>query len=325
MNATDHHNQILVADSSAFYLRNITMLLQREGYEVVLAKDGRELLALSSARMPDLIMMDRHLPDLACQALCQALRANAPTAKTPIIVTTSESDNTNPETLGHGVRFLTKPIQTNTLISTIIELLFPSPSLSQEIKLFSQDRSLFWKTQVLRQNSGQRLVVRQEDWPANLAMAFQTGKRCFMEYVAADRALIEYSGSIGNDLPEGLEIKLDGPIKRVQQRQFFRKNVQLNVRYRFPGDFYRVTQTIDVSGGGAKLAEVPTALGLGEEFEMILILPEKKYTLNARIQWQKALGHDRQEVGVVFTDILPSDQEEIIMFLFGGAGKSPAI
>ncbi|HBN07745.1 MAG TPA: hypothetical protein DD435_03530 [Cyanobacteria bacterium UBA8530] len=326
MSLKESHNHILIADSSPFFLRNITMLLQREGYEVSIAKDGRELLSLAIVRMPDLIMVDTALPDTTGKAICQVLRRNASTENIPTILTINDGDNvTEKDPALSGIQFLSKPLQTNTLVLTLMQMLYPSPQINQEITLLSGDRSVSWKTFVLRQIGQQRLLLQQDEWPAELAMAFQNGRKCALEYVAQDRARIEYAASIGNDLKEGLELRLDGPVKRTQQRQFFRKAVQVNVRYRFPGEFYRVTHTLDLSGGGAKLAEVPCNLGIGSEFEMILLLPEKKFTLNARIQWQRPLCHEKQEVGVIFTEIAPSEQEEIVMFLFGGLGQiSPA-
>lgn len=309
-------HKILVADSSAYFLRTTTMALQREGYDVLIAKDGRELLALAS-RIPDLIMVDFRLPDISGVKVCQALNRNSPTANIPVIITLGDNENPGKDVPSTAC-FLNKPIQTGAMIQMINQRLFPAPQANQEVTLFTPNQPEKWKTTVLRQVSSKTLLVKLPNWSEEAKAHFQAGKKCLVEYVAADRALIEFAASVSNLFNTGLELRLEGAIQRRQQRQFFRKSIQLNVRYRFPGDFFRVTQTIDLSGGGAKLVGVPTTLGLGDEFEMVLILPQRQYLLQARIQWQRTLSPDKQEVGVLFIDISPQEQEEIVMFLFGG-------
>lgn len=292
------------------------MALQREGYDVLIARDGRELLAMAT-HIPDLIMVDFRLPDVTGLKVCQALHRNSPTSNIPIILTLGDNDNPGKE-VPSTVCLLNKPIQTGEMIQMINQRLFPAPQANQEVRLSAPNQADKWKSVVLRQVSSKTLLVKLPEWTEDAKAHFQAGKKCLVEYVAADRALIEFAASVSNLFNTGLELRLEGAIQRRQQRQFFRKTIQLNVRYRFPGDFFRVTQTIDLSGGGAKLVGVPTTLGLGDEFEMVLILPQRQYLLQARIQWQRPLSHDKQEVGVLFVDISPQEQEEIVMFLFGG-------
>lgn len=68
---------------------------QKEGFETSLAMDGEEALLLASERAPDLILLDWMLPKLSGVEVCRRLRRRKETSKTPVIMLTARSDETD--------------------------------------------------------------------------------------------------------------------------------------------------------------------------------------------------------------------------------------
>lgn len=67
----------------------------KEGYETNLAVDGEEALLLAAERTPDLIILDWMLPKLSGVEVCRRLRRRKETSKTPVIMLTARSDETD--------------------------------------------------------------------------------------------------------------------------------------------------------------------------------------------------------------------------------------
>ncbi len=67
----------------------------KEGFETSLAMDGEEALLLASERTPDLILLDWMLPKLSGVEVCRRLRRRKETSKTPVIMLTARSDETD--------------------------------------------------------------------------------------------------------------------------------------------------------------------------------------------------------------------------------------
>ena len=107
---------------------NIYMLsrwLRREGFEVSIARDGVEGLAMAREALPDLVIMDLVLPELDGFDAAQQLRAAADTRHIPIIAL---SASVLPEHRDRAIDagcddFETKPVDFPRLLSKIERLL----------------------------------------------------------------------------------------------------------------------------------------------------------------------------------------------------------
>ena len=64
-------------------------LLKRTKYQLIEAFDGEAGVAMALERLPDLILMDIQLPKISGLEAIRRLRAQAPTATTPIVAITS--------------------------------------------------------------------------------------------------------------------------------------------------------------------------------------------------------------------------------------------
>jgi len=63
--------------------------LQRRGFEVVLAADGEQGVALAASESPDLILMDMNMPGLDGWGATRRLKADPATRSIPVIALTA--------------------------------------------------------------------------------------------------------------------------------------------------------------------------------------------------------------------------------------------
>jgi len=117
--------KILVADDESHILHVVSLKLRNAGFSVVTACDGQEALELAKAELPDLLIIDHHMPHLSGLELCQQLRLDPVTERIPAIMLTArgydlDADATTP----HGiVRMLSKPFSPRHLLATVNEVL----------------------------------------------------------------------------------------------------------------------------------------------------------------------------------------------------------
>lgn len=117
--------RILIVDDSPTVLMLHKMILQEEGYDVVSAKNGREALDVASRERPDAILLDLVMPGMDGLAALAALRARTETAKTPVVVVTTRSEERfATEAVAAGCdAYLLKPFERSDLSATLGALL----------------------------------------------------------------------------------------------------------------------------------------------------------------------------------------------------------
>jgi len=116
---------ILFADDEPDILDIIGYNLEKEGYEVIPAKDGQQALELSKIHHPDLIILDIMMPHKTGIEVCNILRQLPDFRNTPIVMLTALNDETtHVKGLDSGADdYISKPISTKILISRINALL----------------------------------------------------------------------------------------------------------------------------------------------------------------------------------------------------------
>lgn len=102
-----------------------TFLLERHGYTVVSAPDGRRGIELADKCAPDIILLDIQLPTMDGYAVARALRQSRPLDQIPIIAVTSYAMVGDREkTLSAGCNgYIEKPINPDTFVSEIGQFL----------------------------------------------------------------------------------------------------------------------------------------------------------------------------------------------------------
>lgn len=113
--------KILLVDDSGTILMMEKMILAREPYDVVTAKDGQEAIEKVAAERPDLILLDVVMPHLTGLDVLKKLRAESATRSTPVIMVTTRGEADNVEA-GYATGcndYVTKPIDSLELLTKI--------------------------------------------------------------------------------------------------------------------------------------------------------------------------------------------------------------
>lgn len=108
---------LLVEDEDAIS-QPLSFLLEREGFEVHVSRDGRQAIADFDAIAPDLVLLDLMLPGLSGTEVCREIRSQS---RTPIIMLTakdSEVDIVVGLELGAD-DYITKPYSSRELLARI--------------------------------------------------------------------------------------------------------------------------------------------------------------------------------------------------------------
>ena len=117
--------KILLVEDNEMNRDMLSRRLVRNGFEIVMAVNGQEGLDLASSENPDLILLDMSLPVLDGWEAARRLKADAATAKIPVIALTAHAMVHDKEkALAAGCDdFDTKPVELPRLLEKINSLL----------------------------------------------------------------------------------------------------------------------------------------------------------------------------------------------------------
>jgi len=112
---------VLVVDDHDLNRELARTILERLGYQVLLAGDGVEGLEMARASKPDLILLDMMMPRMDGYAAARALKADGATASIPIIALTALAMRGDEQkAVAAGVdAYLTKPIDREALARSV--------------------------------------------------------------------------------------------------------------------------------------------------------------------------------------------------------------
>ena len=121
---------VLVAEDNPDNFALLERFLKRRGCEVIGAGGGREAVALTAERRPDLVLMDLSLPDISGLDATARIRSDARTSATPIIAVTAHAmGGDRARCLEAGcTEYVSKPIDYDQLGALIDKLAAPRPA-----------------------------------------------------------------------------------------------------------------------------------------------------------------------------------------------------
>src|SRR5579872_853156 len=153
----DVNKKILIVDDESAILQTLRFNLERSGYMVVTAGDGRSAVAMAQREQPDLVVLDIMLPVLDGIEVCKEIRK---TSSVPIIMLTAkdqEIDKVIALELGAD-DYVTKPFALHEFLARVkARLRRPIPMTPQE-----HDRAIALNEIVL-DPSRQHLTVRGKE------------------------------------------------------------------------------------------------------------------------------------------------------------------
>ncbi|MFO1208713.1 MAG: response regulator [Amaricoccus sp.] len=117
--------KVLIADDEPNIVVSLSFMMKREGYEVLVARDGPQALAMILAERPDLVLLDAMMQGMTGFDVCEAVRADASVRDTRILMLTAKGRETD-KARGFGAgadAYMTKPFSTRDLVAKVREMI----------------------------------------------------------------------------------------------------------------------------------------------------------------------------------------------------------
>ncbi len=116
--------KILVVDDDPYILMSLEFLMKKEGYEVKVARNGTEALAIISSELPQLVLLDIMMPDVDGYSICKHIKNTKKLKDIKVVFLSAkskESDIQKGYDLGASL-YVTKPFSTRELMKKVNEL-----------------------------------------------------------------------------------------------------------------------------------------------------------------------------------------------------------
>jgi DNA-binding response OmpR family regulator len=116
---------VLVADDDRDILELVSVALEREGYELLLASNGEEALEVARMRLPDLAVLDVMMPRLDGCEVTRRLRSHEATGEMRVILLSAFAEETQAARgLAAGADlYVKKPFSPRDLAAQVARLL----------------------------------------------------------------------------------------------------------------------------------------------------------------------------------------------------------
>jgi CheY-like chemotaxis protein len=117
--------KILIVEDNDMNRDMLSRRLERRGYEITVAADGRQGIERAQAVLPDLILLDLSLPEIDGWEVARRLKGEQSTQSIPIIALTAHAmTGDRDEAIAAGCNdYDTKPIEFQRLLGKIEGLL----------------------------------------------------------------------------------------------------------------------------------------------------------------------------------------------------------
>jgi CheY-like chemotaxis protein len=117
--------KILIADDKAPGREIVRTVLEQAGYKVFEARDGIDALGIAAQVLPDLIILDLHMPAMDGFGVIKELRSDARFAELPVLaLTASAMEGDRQRAISAGfTAYLCKPVSIKVLRIEVERLL----------------------------------------------------------------------------------------------------------------------------------------------------------------------------------------------------------
>ena len=121
---------VLVVEDEESFVDALTVGLRREGFLVVVARDGVEAMTQFDRYKPDVVLLDVMLPKVSGLDVCRQIRAKSRTPVIMVTAKTSEIDTVVALEVGAD-DYITKPYRLRELVARIRAVLRRSPTVAE--------------------------------------------------------------------------------------------------------------------------------------------------------------------------------------------------
>jgi DNA-binding response OmpR family regulator len=203
--------KILVVDDEKKIVEVVKSYLEKEGFEVYTAYDGKSAVEAFYNTNPALVVLDLMLPDMSGEEVCALLRKES---KVPIIMLTAKVDESsilNGFSIGSD-DYVTKPFSPRQLVARVLALLRRSENstttVSNEVSFNEGDLVVDTTKHEIRKN-GETVNLTQSEYKILVTM-LKYPHKAFTRDELVCRAL-------GDDY-DGFDRVIDTHVKNLRQK-----------------------------------------------------------------------------------------------------------
>ena len=140
--------QILIIEDQTPTSDLIREVLRQDGYEVQVVETAQKARACLERAMPELVILDRSLPDGDGLELCKELRAKPKSSNLPVLILTGKKtvEDKVVGLKGGADDYLTKPFNTEELIARVEALLRRAGKIPEPTEQKAGDMNLDHKS-----------------------------------------------------------------------------------------------------------------------------------------------------------------------------------
>ena len=116
--------RVLIVDDDAEIIESIRFALETRGYEILIARDGNQGLAMAEREDPDLVILDMMMPKRSGFLVLEKLRRTRPVPMRVIMITANEGSRHKAYAEMLGVDdYIRKPFAMDRLVDSVNRLL----------------------------------------------------------------------------------------------------------------------------------------------------------------------------------------------------------
>ncbi len=201
--------KVLIADDEPDILEILKYNLEKEGYQVITAKDGSEAIDKAKLTQPDLIVLDMMMPKKNGMEVCEILRAQPVFKDTLIMFLTALSDEaTQLKGFSTGADdYVTKPVSPNVFVSKVNALF--RRIKKPESRIITVDSLIIDPEKFVVEFEGKEIVLAKKEFELLYLLATKPG-RVFLRNEILSQVW-------GNDVIVG-DRTIDVHIRKIRQK-----------------------------------------------------------------------------------------------------------
>lgn len=170
--------KLLIIEDERSLQEVLTYSLEKEGFQVSVASDGREGLRRVAAEQPDVVVLDLMLPLIDGLEVCRQIRSSPRTQATRILMLTARSEEVD-EIVGFNMGaddYVTKPFKIKPLVHRIKALLRRSPANEQSRETLDIHGISIDRVKHVAKADGQELVLTPTEFRLLWTLAHAPGR-----------------------------------------------------------------------------------------------------------------------------------------------------
>lgn len=117
--------KILVVDDDPYILMSLEFLMKKNGFDVMVARNGTEALELVDKQVPHIVLLDIMMPDVDGYAICKHIKSSKKLKDAKVVFMSAKSKETDIQKgydLGASL-YVTKPFSTRQLLKQVQDLI----------------------------------------------------------------------------------------------------------------------------------------------------------------------------------------------------------